>query len=37
MLEDAIESIGPKLEDNACTSATNEPSKETSKEPSKEQ
>jgi zinc finger SWIM domain-containing protein 3 len=37
MLEDVIESIGPKLEDNACTSATNEPSKETSKEPSKEQ
>jgi zinc finger SWIM domain-containing protein 3 len=34
MLEDAIESIGPKLEDklNASASATNEPSKETSKE-----
>jgi zinc finger SWIM domain-containing protein 3 len=34
MLEDAIESIGPKLEDklNASASVTNEPSKKTSKE-----
>ena len=39
MLEDAIDSIGPKLEDklNASTSATNGPSKEPSKESSKEQ